>query len=168
RRVGAVVLNAHHRDLAHLAGARAAHGDHDHRQARVAERRTLRAVGALIQLDLFTHPLARTRLVLADDRHRNLLATRVDNPSKDYPPQTRPSRVIMSRSGQDQRRSATPHSVAPASSATASNATETWIARRLRSTAPPSRLPCRRARPGPMGGRPATAGARPAAGSGTP
>src|SRR5215475_2315794 len=62
--ITAVMLDAHHRCLAELAGVRPAIGDDHYRQAGVAQRRAVCPSRALVELDLITYPGSRARLVL--------------------------------------------------------------------------------------------------------
>jgi SAM-dependent methyltransferase len=68
-RVASVVLDSHQRCLADLAGARAAvREDHDGHSG-VLQRRSLRAAGTLVQLNLVSDPLLRAWFVIAVGRH---------------------------------------------------------------------------------------------------
>src|SRR5204863_9152634 len=67
-RVLPVVLDAHERRLAQLAGLVPARGHHDDRQARVAQRVGPTAAGGLVLRYLLAHPGVRARLVLTFKR----------------------------------------------------------------------------------------------------
>jgi hypothetical protein len=70
QRVLPVVLDAHERRLAQLAGPVPARGHDDDQQAAVAQGVGPPAAGRLVLRDLLAHPTVRARLVFASKRQR--------------------------------------------------------------------------------------------------
>ena len=69
RHIAAVMLDPHHRCLAHLAAARPTVGDDHHGKTGLAQGRALRPTRALKKLDLLADPALRARLIFTLDRH---------------------------------------------------------------------------------------------------